>query len=101
VQVEQTLRKPRRIWSSATTVRGNFAADLLQVQQGPNTDTTNPSTSSRAGSLSIAIARPTGWARQVLRHDGRTVTADLPAAMARAVEQELNPTPMLAIGGRL
>jgi hypothetical protein len=37
----------------------------------------------------------------VLRHDGRTVTADLSAAMARAVDQELNPTPMLAIGGRL
>jgi len=37
----------------------------------------------------------------VLRHDGRTVTADLSAAMASAVEQELNPTPMLAIGGRL
>ena len=101
MQVEQTLRKPRRIWSSVTTVRGNFAADLLQMQQGPNADTTNPSTPSRAGSLSIADARSTGWAWQVLRHDGRTVTADLSAAMDRAIEQELNPTPTLAIGGRL
>ena len=101
MQVEQALCEPQRIWSSATTLSGNFAADLLQMQQGPNADTTNPSTPSRADSLSIANARSTGGARQVPRHDGRTVTADLPAAMARAVEQELNPTPMLAIGGRL